>query len=179
MNAGGSPRGMRFACEHAELCFVILTGDDPQGWRTQIDAYKHTARDRFGRTVQVWTYAPCIQRDTQAAAEDYLHHYAVTMEDTDGVNAWSAGLQAETKILDAGQIAAFRKRFAAGAGGTILVGTAQRIADRLEAMATAGLDGVLLTWVDFMDGLARFAEGVLPLPETRGFRQPFASAPAP
>ena len=101
------------------------------------------------------------------------------MEDTDSVNAWSAGLQAETKILDAGQIAAFRKRFAAGAGGTILVGTAQRIADRLEAMATAGLDGVLLTWVDFMDGLARFAEGVLPLLETRGFRQPFASAPAP
>ena len=167
---------MRFACEHAELCFVILTGDDPEGWRIQIDAYKHTARDQFGRTVQVWTYAPCIQRDSQEAAEDYLHHYAVTMEDTDSVDAWSAGLQAETRIVSPGQIAAFRKRFAAGAGGTILVGTAQRVADRLEAMATAGIDGVLLTWVDFMDGLARFATGVLPLLEARGLRQPFTPA---
>lgn len=173
MNAGGSPRGMRFACEHAELCFVILTGDDPDGWRTQINAYKRTAQE-YGRSVQVWTYAPCIQRPTQDAAEAYLHHYAVAMEDTDSVDAWSAGLQAQTGIIPPGQVAAFRKRFAAGAGGTILVGTAERIADRMEAMAAAGLDGVLLTWVDFVDGIARFADGVLPLLERRGLRQPFA-----
>ncbi len=170
MNAGGSDRGMRFACQHADLCFVILTGDDPAGWRHQIDVYKRTAREQFGRTVQVWTYAPCIQRASQQEAEDYLHHYAVVMEDTDSVDAWSAGLAAQTKIVDPCQIAAFRKRFAAGAGGTILVGTALRIADRLTAMSGSGLDGVLLTWVDFVDGIARFTDGVLPLLERRGLR---------
>ena len=173
MNAGGSDRGMRFACEHADLCFVILTGDEPEGWRTQIDAYKRTARDGFGRTVQVWTYAPCIQRPTQDAAEAYLHHYAVEMEDTESLDAWSAGLAAQTRIVSPGQMAAFRKRFAAGAGGTILVGTAERIADRMQAMAEAGLDGILLTWVDFVDGLARFAESVLPILERRGLRAAF------
>jgi FMNH2-dependent dimethyl sulfone monooxygenase len=175
MNAGGSERGRLFACEHADLCFVILSGDDTGGWRAQVDAYKRTARDRFGRAVQVWTYAPCIQRATQLEAEDYLQHYAVTMEDTASVDAWSAGLAAQTKIVSTGQIESFRKRFAAGAGGTILVGTAMRIADRLAAMSEAGLDGVLLTWVDFVDGIARFADGVLPLLERRGLRQPFAA----
>ena len=174
MNAGGSPRGMRFACEHAQLCFVILNGEDPAGWRAQVDAYKRTASEQFGRAVQVWTYCPCIQRATRAAAEEYLHHYAVTMEDTASLDAWSAGLQAQTKIVAPGQMAGFRKRFAAGAGGTILVGTAEDIAGQLQQLSEAGLDGVLLTWVDFVDGIGRFADCVLPLLEARGLRQAFA-----
>ena len=164
---------MRFACEHADLCFVILTGDDQAGWREQVDVCKRTAREQFSRGVQVWTYAPCIQRPTQDAAEAYLHHYAVTMEDSASLDAWTAGLQAQTRIISPGRSAGFRKRFAAGAGGTILVGTAQRIADQLAWLQEAGLDGVLLTWVDFVDGIARFAEGVLPLLEQRGLRQAF------
>jgi len=175
MNAGSSGRGMRFACQHADMCFVILSGDDAASWRTQISAYKDMAREQFGRTVQVWTYAPCIQRATQAEAEAYLHHYAVTMEDTASVDAWSAGLAAQTSIVTTPeQTIAFRKRFAAGAGGTILVGTASRIANQLEALAEAGLDGVLLTWVDFIDGIGRFTDGILPLLEQRGLRRPFA-----
>ncbi len=179
MNAGGSERGMRFACEHADFCFVILTGDDVAGWRDQIDAYKSTARKSFGRDVQVWTYSPCVQRQTRQAAEDYLHHYAVTMEDTASLDAWSAGLAAQTKIVSPAQMVGFRKRFAAGAGGTILVGTAQAIAGQLMTLSEAGLDGVLLTWVDFIDGIGRFAEGVLPLLERAGLREAFAADHAP
>jgi FMNH2-dependent dimethyl sulfone monooxygenase len=173
MNAGGSGRGMRFACQHADMCFVILSSDDPATCAAQIDVYKRTAREQFGRDVQVWTYAPCIQRETRQAAEDYLNHYAVIMEDRESLDAWSAGLQAQTKIVSPEQMAGFRKRFAAGAGGNILVGTARRIADQLEMLSDAGLDGVLLTWVDFIDGIGRFTADVLPLLEARGLRAPF------
>jgi FMNH2-dependent dimethyl sulfone monooxygenase len=172
MNAGGSGRGMRFACKHADMCFVILTSEDAQACAEQIGAYKRLARDQFERDVQVWTYAPCIQRETQQAAEDYLHHYAVTMEDAASLDAWSAGLAAQTKIVSPANMAGFRKRFAAGAGGNILVGTADRIAEQLEMLSDAGLDGILLTWVDFVDGIDRFIEGVLPVLEARGLREP-------
>lgn len=173
MNAGGSPRGMRFACEHADMAFVILKSNDPEACRKQIDEYKDTARNEFGREVQVWTYCPVVQRDTREEAEAYLRYYAVEMEDKDSVDAWSAGLAAQTKIVSPEAMKEFRIRFAAGAGGNILLGTADDIADQMQMFNEAGLDGVLCTWVDFHDGLTRFNSDVLPLLESRGLRAPY------
>lgn len=178
MNAGGSPRGMRFACEHADICFVILQDEDPEACARQIAEYKNTARNEFGREVQVWTYCPVVLRDTQAEADAYLHHYAVEMEDKESVDAWSAGLAAQTKIVAPEKLQAFRKRFAAGVGGNILVGDADRVADQMHALADAGLDGVLCTFVDFVDGLTRFERDLMPLLEARGLRHPFETPAA-
>lgn len=174
MNAGGSGRGMRFAAEHADMCFIILKSDDPAESAPQIAEYKRLAREEYGREVQVWTYAPVVQRATRAEAEAYLHRYAVEFADAECLDAWSAGIAAETRIVTPGKMQEMRMRFAAGAGGSILLGTAAEIAAQLEAYAAAGLDGALLTWVDFTDGLARFNEGVMPLLEARGLRHPFA-----
>lgn len=176
MNAGGSGRGMRFACQHADMCFIILKSDDPKECAAQIAAYKTMARDQFGREVQVWTYAPVVQRDTTREAEEYLHRFAVEYEDSRCLDAWTAGMAAQTQTLTPDELLAFRKRFAAGAGGSMLIGTAAEIADRIEMYSAAGLDGALLTWVDFADGLRRFNAGVMPLLEQRGLRAPFQPA---
>jgi len=173
MNAGGSPRGMRFACEHADMCFVILQSNDPAECKRQIDTYKDTARNEFGREVQVWTYCPIVQRDTQREAEAYLEYYAVEMEDKESVDAWSAGIGSQSKIASPEKMKEMRKRIAAGAGGNILVGTAEVIAEQLHGFSDAGLDGVLCSFVDFDDGLHRFIGGVLPDLERRGLRAPF------
>lgn len=176
INAGGSDRGQRFACEFADVCFLILRSEDPAVIAAQIAEYKEMARRDYGREVQVWTYAYCVQRPTRAEAEAYLQHYAVEREDGPSLDAWSAGVGSQTKILQSPEaVRAFRQRFAAGAGGSGLIGTAEDIAARLEQLSEAGLDGVLLTWVDFADGLRRFAE-VMPLLEARGLRRPFDPA---
>lgn len=176
MNAGGSTVGMRFACQHADMCFVILRSEDLEEAARQITTYKTTARKEFGREVQVWTYVYVVQRDTVAEAEAYLQHYAVTQEDSESLDAWNKGLGEQTKVVSPEGMAAFRKRFAAGGGGSGLVGTAETIAARLHALSDAGLDGALLTWVDFADGMARFNRDVLPLLEARGLRAPFGPA---
>lgn len=177
VNAGGSDRGQAFACEHGDVCFLILRTEDPDDIAAQIASYKTMARERYGRQVQVWTYVYCVQRETTAEAERYLNRYAVEMEDGPSLDAWSAGVGSQTKILSSPEaVQAFRKRFAAGAGGSGLVGTAADIAARLQVLSEAGLDGVLLTWVDFVDGLERFIADVLPRLEARGLRAPLASA---
>ncbi len=172
MNAGGSPRGMKFACQHADLCFAILQSDDPSEWKRQIDLYKDTARS-FGREVQVWTYCPVVQRDTKEEAEKYLNYYAVEMEDVESVDAWSAGVGAQSQIASPEKMKELRKRIAAGAGGNILVGTADIIAEKMERLCNAGLDGMLCSFVDFDDGLQRFISQTLPLLEQRGLRKAF------
>jgi len=175
MSAGGSERGRRFACEHADMCFVMLKTDDLATCRKQIDEYKQYALEEFGRKVQVWTYTPVIQRETRKEAEAYLHHFAVEHADNESIDAWTAGLAAQTRILSPKELQEFRVRFAAGAGGSILMGTAGDIADTLEMYSEAGLDGALLTWVDFFDGLGRFTADVLPILEARGLRAPFTA----
>ncbi len=170
MNAGGSDRGRRFACEHADMCFVILKSDRPEQCAEEIASYKRIAWEEFGRSVQVWTHTYVVQRDTQAEADAYLHRFAVEFEDTESVDAWL-----HKQSVPEAALRAMRLRFAAGSGGFPLVGTAPQIADRLHMLADAGLDGVLLTWVDYVDGLNRFNRDVLPELESRGLRAPFVA----
>ena len=55
-----------------------------------------------------------------------------------------------------------------------MTGTAQSIAKELEEISRVGIDGVIMTWVDYMDGVERFIRDVLPLLEKAGLRKPFA-----
>ncbi len=174
MNAGGSPRGVRFACRYADMCFVFVKSRDPAQIRADVDAYKNTAREEFGREVQVWTNAFVVQRETQKEAEDFLDYYARQMEDSESVDAWIAGLNLESKAMPRGVLDAMRLRFAAGGGGFPLVGTAARIAETLKLLSDCGIDGALLTWGDYIDGLERFVADVLPLLEQEGLREKFA-----
>ena len=172
MNAAGSPRGMRFAAEHADLCFVIVQSEDPEVIRQQVETYKSTAREQFGRDVRVWTTSVVVQRDTDAAAEAELHRFSVEYEDVESVDAWLHLMEVNSQLLPPEVAAAMRQRFAAGAGGFPLVGTAETIAQRLEMLSDAGIDGVLLTWLDYDAGLASFTGDVLPKLEEAGVRKP-------
>ena len=60
----------------------------------------------------------------------------------------------------------------AGWGGYPLVGSAEDVAGTMSALSAAGVDGLLLTWLDYEGGLTRLAEGVLPRLEQSGLRQP-------
>lgn len=172
MSAGGSEVGRRFACANAEVCFVLLQSEEPEEWARQIGDYKQFARDEFGRDVQVWTYAPMVQRDTMKEAQDYLRYYAVENEDVGSVDGWLKGLASQTKVMSLEKLKNMRAHFAAGGGGSQFIGTADHIADRLTQLSQAGLDGILFTYVDFMDGMGRFNRDVLPILEKRGLRAP-------
>src|SRR5262249_6578514 len=141
--------------------------------REQVESYKRHARETFGREIQVWTMATIVQRDTQKEAEDYLHHYAVEMADNPSIDSWLGTLVANAKGMARPEMAQRRMRAAAGAGGSLVVGDAERIAAEMAALSAAGLDGLLLSWVDFEDGLKRLQKDVLPRLEAAGLRLPF------
>jgi dimethylsulfone monooxygenase len=146
MNAGSSAAGKHFAAANADLAFVILASDDREVCRAQIAEYRELAAREHGRDLQVWAYT-----------------YALA--------TWMAGITA-VQGLPPDVLAVARHRSIVGMSGYPLVGTAPEIADRLAGLSDAGLDGVLLTWVDYADGLARFNADVLPLLEQGGLRGP-------
>ena len=165
MNAGLSGRGQRFACEYADCCFVTASIG-----KEGVQSYKKLAREEFGREVGVWTQATIVQRDTRQEAEAFLNYFAVQYEDTPAVDAWIAGMVTDVRILNA-EIKI--PRITMATGGDPIVGTAEDIADQLEAFSERGIDGILMSWFDFDDGIKRFTEGVLPILEQRGLRAPF------
>jgi len=162
MNAGGSPRGMRFAAEHADLCFLLVQAEDEAGVRKQVQGYKAMAREEFGREVRVWTHTVVVQRDTQSEAEGFLRRFSVEQEDVEAVDAWMRLLGANAQVMPPEVLAVMRQRMAAGVGGFPLVGTPETISERMEMLSAAGIDGALLTWVDYDAGLTDFVRTCCP-----------------
>ena len=62
----------------------------------------------------------------------------------------------------------------AGIGSYPLLGNDEDIAGTLGQLSDAGLDGVLLMWLDYHGGLQRFGSSVLPRLVASGHRLPFA-----
>jgi len=81
------------------------------------------------------------------------------------------GIQAETLPPEA--MEAFKFHFIAGWGGYPLVGTPEQIVDKLAGLARAGMNGVVLSWVNYEAELQQWIAEVLPLMEQAGLRQPF------
>src|SRR5439155_8605987 len=82
-----------------------------------------------------------------------------------GVVATNSGLPQEVREL-------MRRQMVLGSGGFPLIGSAETIAGRLAMLSAAGIDGVLLTWLDYAAGLRRFTAEILPLLEERELRAP-------
>jgi dimethylsulfone monooxygenase len=170
MNAGSSGKGLHFAARHADMAFVMLRGSDPDQWRKQTDVYRTLAREEYGRDLQVWTFASVVHRDTQAEADALLQYYSETHLDAEALDAMMEMQGLHTGTIPPGQFEVVRAAFAQG-GGLPLFGTSERIMQSLEAVSGAGIDGVLLTWFDFEQGLQRWVSQILPLMEQAGLRQ--------
>ncbi|HLH24789.1 MAG TPA: LLM class flavin-dependent oxidoreductase [Chloroflexota bacterium] len=173
MNAGGSATGRRFAAKYADMAFVVLQRHDYDGVKAQVDALRNLARDEFRREVQVWSSAYVVCRPTEQEATDYLNYYVRERGDWEAVETLTRvmGIQAETLPPEA--MEAFKFHFIAGWGGYPLVGTPEQIVDKLAGLARAGMNGVVLSWVNYEAELQQWIAEVLPLMEQAGLRQPF------
>ena len=175
MNAGMSATGVRFSAKNSQIGLISLEGNGPEEWRPKVEAYKRMARDEFGREIQIWTNVSVVQRDTRKEAEDYLRRYSEEYLDTEVLDSIMSTMSKENNIPIGSELLAFmRRRMAIGAGHP-LIGDAQHIAEGLEAISRAGVDGVIMTWVDYLDGVKRLVRDVLPLLEQAGLRKPFAA----
>ncbi|VTU22839.1 Pyrimidine monooxygenase RutA [Variovorax sp. PBS-H4] len=171
MNAGTSEVGRHFAAKYADLAFVILTSEDPDQIRAQVRAYKELAAKEYGRDIQIWSYGFVIQRDTFAEAQRFFDYYVHEKGDEEAVEGWMKLQGMHAHILPAGQLEVLRSRFKAGGGGVPLMGTPDQITQKLSMLSACGVDGMLLSWLNYEDGIQRLAAEVLPRLVHAGLRQ--------
>jgi FMNH2-dependent dimethyl sulfone monooxygenase len=113
-----------------------------------------------------------VQGETEKAARDFYHYYVHEKGD------WAAAknmidtfsLEINARAIPTERLKAYQEAFIAGWGGFPLIGTKEQIVDGLQALSQAGLDGVLLCWPRFEQGMREFRDVTYPLVRQAGLR---------
>jgi len=169
MNAGSSDRGRQLAGRHADIAFVVSQTEDPAAIAEQVASYKNYTREQFGREIQVWGYGLVVQAPTIDEAREVLRTYTADCMDVEAVDEFARYMFGSAMSAD--RLQTMRPAIASG-GSMQLLGTPEDIADKLAMMSSCGMDGVLLTFVNYAGGSRAFVDTVLPVLEQRGLRAP-------
>ncbi len=175
MNAGSSETGHAFSARHADMNFAMLRQKDELSDRAQIAHLKQMAAD-LDRTSQCWIHVYVVCRETEQEARDYLNHYVVERGDDVAVGNMLDIFGVQSGTLSPDVLDAFTFHFKAGHGGYPLVGTPEQIVDSIERLSQMGVDGLLMSWVDYLGECRHWIDHVLPLMEQAGQRRPFAGS---
>ncbi|MGE3774009.1 MAG: LLM class flavin-dependent oxidoreductase [Gammaproteobacteria bacterium] len=162
VNAGSSPDAREMAARQCDYAFVCPVGaDDAEALAAD---FKARAR-RYGREIQVVAMVQPVWGDDreQAYAE---RQRVIEGMDAVAVRNWADGLGIESGSFDKQTL----ESFSFGAGSLPLLGTAIDVADGLAELHARGIDGVLMSYHDYLGDTTRFASEVLPLLRARGVR---------
>ena len=170
MNAGGSPRGREWAARYADVAFVNMDSHDLDACKARVDAYRAIAREH-GREIQVWTNTYVVQGETEKEAKDFLRYYVDEKGDWEAAEnlVSTMGLNALTFPPEVMQD--MKRHFIGGWAGYPIVGTREQVVDTMLTLSRkVGLDGILLSWARYEDGMREFKEKTLPLVQQAGLR---------
>jgi alkanesulfonate monooxygenase SsuD/methylene tetrahydromethanopterin reductase-like flavin-dependent oxidoreductase (luciferase family) len=170
MNAGGSEKGRHYAAKYCDVAFIILESHDLEAGRAMVDRYRTLAREDYGREIQVWSYAYVVQGDTEKDARDFYNYYVHQKGDWAAVDNLVSTMIANAQTLPPHILQQMKEHFIAGWGGYPLVGTKEQIVGGLQRLSDMGLDGTLLSWPRYIDGMKQFEVETLPLVKQAGLR---------
>ena len=173
MNAGSSGTGQAFALRNCDAFFTATaaTRTSLEGAAARVKAVKAEAQS-YGHDIEVFSVGQVICRPTQREADEYHRHANIENADWGAIERMMA-LRAITRDnTTAEDYAAKRHYFAANAiGGYPFVGTPDRVAEELATVGRAGVRGVAVSFVNYLNELPYFCEEVLPRLQRMGVRE--------
>jgi FMNH2-dependent dimethyl sulfone monooxygenase len=176
MNAGGSPAAQDFTTRYCDMNFVHLKDrSNLDTGRREIAHLKAMAR-AHSRETRIWIHVYVVCRETEKEAKEYLHRYVYEQGDWEAAGNLLRIFGMQSESYDPKTLEDHKAHFIAGHGGYPLVGTPGHIAEELGKLADIGVDGCLISWVDYKNELQQWNSEVLPLLVQSGLRAPFAPA---
>jgi FMNH2-dependent dimethyl sulfone monooxygenase len=173
MNAGMSPTGSDFAARNVDVAFSsVLAGEDPDEVIQRFARFRDNAK-RHGREIEIWTAFWVACRDTDQEAQDYYEYVIEQNGDTEVLAGIDPRVLPPTDGLSKQEAFKVRARALAGFGTHQLIGNPDTIAQRFVEFSELGLDGAVLIWPNYEEGVDSFNEEVIPRLERLGIRQPF------
>jgi alkanesulfonate monooxygenase SsuD/methylene tetrahydromethanopterin reductase-like flavin-dependent oxidoreductase (luciferase family) len=171
MNAGASPTGQAFAIRNCDALFSTISHGMSLGETSgHVEQVKAAAR-QHGRDIDVYTVGVVTCRPTAREAADYHRHCIVEHADWGAVDNILAmrNITPQTHSPEAFQ--RMREHQANGMGGLPIVGDPDMVARDLAQLASAGLTGIAVSFVNYLDELPYFCAEVLPRLARAGLRE--------
>jgi FMNH2-dependent dimethyl sulfone monooxygenase len=165
INAGNSEEGREFSARHVDFNFISIATED-QAKALVADIKRRAAG--YQRDVGVMSYGLVCCRDTEAEAKA-LYRQIIEQGDWEATHNIMNLLGIESTSFTE-QVKHFGERFIAGWGGFPLVGTPEQVVDMMKRLADLGIEGFILSWLDYYEELKYFGERVLPLMKQAGLR---------
>ena len=167
INADSSEVGREFSARHVDFNFITITTKDEAQFL--IDDVKARAR-AHQRQCGVMSYGLVCCRDTEKEAREAYDNIVrhgdwqatENIMNLLGIESSSFGNQETVRNLG--------ERFIAGWGGYPLVGTPEQVVEQMQSIHAMGIEGFILSWLDYAEELAYFGERVMPLLKQAGLR---------
>ena len=172
MNAGSTPTGQAFALRNCDAFFTANSASKTslEAGISKVAEIKSQAR-ALGREIEVYTVGQVICRPTQKEAQDYYRHAIIEHADWGAVDGMLALKHITPQTLPMEEYLAKRKYFAANAiGGYPFVGDPDHVTEELANLSKAGMRGIALSFVNYLDEVPYFCDEVLPRLARLGLR---------
>jgi FMNH2-dependent dimethyl sulfone monooxygenase len=170
MNAGESPTGRAFAIRNCDAFFTRPSRTSLEETAERIRVVKAEARS-YGREISVYTVGVVTCRKTKKEAEDYYRHCVVEHADWSAVDGILAKKNISPETVGDAEHQKQRVFYANGMGGYPIIGDAEHVAKELADLSAAGLDGIGLSFINYLDELPFFRDEVLTRLAHAGIRE--------
>jgi alkanesulfonate monooxygenase SsuD/methylene tetrahydromethanopterin reductase-like flavin-dependent oxidoreductase (luciferase family) len=170
MNAGGSERGRHFCARHCDVAYVAFPSHELDDCKRHIDAYRKLAHEEYGRELQVWALAYIVQGDTEKEAREFHDYYVEQKGDWEAATNVITTIGLNAKTFAPERLAQMRANFIAGWSGFPLVGTKEQVVDGMAMLSRAGVQGLMISWPRYEEGMRNFQTTTLPLLKQAGLR---------
>jgi alkanesulfonate monooxygenase SsuD/methylene tetrahydromethanopterin reductase-like flavin-dependent oxidoreductase (luciferase family) len=170
MNAGASPTGQAFAIRNCDAFFLQASRTSLGETAQRVKDVQKVAAEQ-GREIGCYTVGVTTCRPTRKEAEDYYHYCIVERADWSAVDGILALKNISPQTVPMQEFITKRKQYAQGMGGLPIVGDPDHVASQLADLSKAGLTGIAVSLVNYIDELPFFRDEVLPRLERLGLRE--------
>ncbi|WP_103383207.1 LLM class flavin-dependent oxidoreductase [Pseudonocardia dioxanivorans] len=172
MSAGSSPAGRDFAVRNADCLFMAIV--DLEKVAGEVAALRAATSRRIG----CYGSGHLLTRPTAAEAADYYHYIVHENGDWEGAEHIVAIRTQGNRSIPAERILELKERHMAGIGSFPLVGSYDEVADTLWKLSEAGIDGMAIGLVNYIDEFPTLRDEILPRLERLGLRVPHTATSA-
>ncbi len=170
MNAGSSPTGQAFAIRNCDAFFIQASRTSLAETAQRVAGVQALAK-KDGREIGVYTVGVVTCRATKQEAQDYYHYSVVEHADWSAVDGILALKDISPRTVPMAEYLTKRSQYAQGMGGLPIVGDPDLVASQLADLSHAGLTGIGISLVNYIEELPFFCQEVLPRLARMGVRQ--------
>ena len=170
MNAGASATGRAFAVKNCDAFFMQASRVSITETAANVQKAKDLGKQQ-GQDIGVYSVGVVTCRRTQKEAEEYYNHCIVENADFSAIDGILAKKNITLASHGAEEFNRQRKHYANGMGGLLIVGDADRVANTLAELSAAGLNGMAISFINYLDEMPFFCDEVLPRLERMGLRE--------